>query len=327
MTATNLSKLGITLSPLALGCEPLGGADWGKVDMVNLHAAVEQAWDMGIRVFDTADIYGLGHSEEQLAKALGGKRQEAVIVSKFGCRWITQKNQKRAVVYKDSSPEYLEKALEASLNRLKIDAIPIYLVHWPDAQTPLEATLEKLERCREAGKIIAYGLSNFKWTHYKSLADKYPLAAIQGPYSLITQEPGKAEYSCARHAGLATLTYGPLAQGFLSGKYDQNSNFEENDRRHRLKHFSNESWHCNKRLIRVLHQASEAHQKTPAQVALRWIIEQNIVNSVIVGATNPDQVKNNMGALGWQLGSHWMQKLTAAGQTRKQQINHRKNLD
>ena len=303
MTSNNLSKLGVTLSPLALGCEPLGGADWGKVDMVNLHAAVEQAWDMGIRVFDTADIYGLGQSEEQLAKALGNKRQEAVIVTKFGCRWSAQKNQKRAMVYKDSSPEYLEKALCASLNRLKIDAIPIYLVHWPDAQTPLEATLDKLERCRKEGKIIAYGLSNFKWTQYESLLDKYPLAAIQGPYNLITQELGKTDYPCARQAGLATLTYGPLAQGLLSGKYNQNSTFEENDRRHRLKHFSSGSWRRNRRLLKVLHQASEAHQKTPAQVALRWIIEQNIVNSVIVGATNPDQVKNNIGALGWQLDS------------------------
>lgn len=317
MKTSNLSKLGVTLSPLALGCESLGGADWGKVDMVSLHAAVEQAWDMGIRVFDTADVYGLGQSEEQLAKALGEKRREAVIVSKFGCRWSTQKDQKRAIIHKDASPGHLEKALEASLNRLKIDAIPLYLLHWPDINTPLEATLEKLERFRKSGKIIAYGLSNFKWTQYESLLNEYPLAAIEGPYNLIAQEPSKTEYLRARDAGIATLTYGPLAQGLLSGKYDQNSTFEGNDRRHRLSHFSKASWPRNKRLLKVLHQAAEAHQKAPAQVALRWIIEQNIVSSIVVGAKNPEQVKSNIGALEWQLDPDWTRKLTAAGKTYK----------
>jgi len=313
MTTTVLSKLGVHLSPLALGCEPLGGADWGKVDMVKLHGAVDQAWNMGIKVFDTADVYGLGESEVQLSKALGAKRHEAVIVSKFGCRWTAQADLDRAKIIKDTSPIYIEKALEASLKRLKIDAIPIYLAHWPDTNTPLEATLEKLEQCRQSGKIVSYGLSNFNWVQYESYLNEYPLAAIEGPYNLIAQEPGDTEYTRARNAGLSILTYGPLAQGLLSGKYNQHSTFEENDRRHRLKHFSEKSWSNNKRLLNVLYQAAEAHNKTPAQVALRWIIQKKIVSTVIVGAKNPEQVKNNIGALGWQLDSHWMSKLTVAG--------------
>ena len=313
MTTTVLSKLGVHLSPLALGCEPLGGADWGKVDMVKLHGAVDQAWNMGINVFDTADVYGLGASEVQLSKALGEKRHEAVIISKFGCRWTAQKDLRRAKIHKDVSPLYLEKALEASLKRLKIDAIPIYLVHWPDGKTPIDVTLEKLEECRKSGKIISYGLSNFNWAQYEPFLKQYPLSTVEGPYNLIAQAPGKTEYTKARNAGLSTLTYGPLAQGLLSGKYNQHSSFEEDDRRHRLKHFSKESWPRNKKLLIVLHQAAEAHHKTPAQVALRWIIQQNIVSSVIVGAKNPEQVNTNIGALEWQLDSHWMNKLTTAG--------------
>lgn len=313
MTTTILSKLGVALSPLALGCEPLGGVDWGKVDQLKMHAAVDEAWNNGIKVFDTADVYGLGESEVQLSKALGSNRHDAVIVTKFGCRWAGQTGLERSPIYKDASPHYLEKALEASLKRLKIDAIPIYLVHWPDAHTPLEGTLEKLEECRRSGKIIAYGLSNFKWAQYELFLNKYPIAVIEGPYNLITQKPGKVEYTKARNAGLSTLTYGPLAQGFLSGKYDQNSKFEEDDRRYRLEHFSEKSWYRNKRLLQVLYQAAEEHHKTPAQVALRWIIEQHIASTLIVGAKSPEQIRNNMGALGWQLGSYWTNKLTAAG--------------
>ena len=310
MKNSNLEKAGIYLTPLALGCEPLGATDCGHVNMSELHAAVNMAWEMGIRVFDTADVYGLGRSERQLSKALGGKRHEAVIVSKFGCRWDTKMDKKRVKVHKDASPEYVRLALESSLKRLDIEAIPIYLVHWPDINTPLEDTLEALEVFKKEGKILAYGLSNFSWSQCEKVLSQYSIAAIEGQYSLISQECSKTEYANARNAGVETLTYGPLAQGLLSGKYTENSTFGTDDRRHRLPQFSMDAWPRNKKLLKVLFQASEAHGKTPSQVALRWIIEQNIVSSLIIGAKNSAQVEANIGALGWQLDPLWSKKLS-----------------
>lgn len=317
MGSSRLAQAGIELTPLTLGCEPLGGTDWGQVDMVELHAAVDKAWDLGIRVFDTADVYGLGRSEEQLSKALGARRHDAVIVSKFGIRWEVPKAGTRARVCKDASPQYLTQALEASLKRLNIEAIPIYLLHWPDGDTPLQQTIEALEQCRQQGKILSFGLSNVDWEQCAEVVDQYPLAVIEGKYSLIDQFPGNYDYRQAAEAGVARLTYGPLAQGLLSGKYDENTKFGHDDRRHRLPQFSSDVWPRNTHLLKVLREAAFAHDKTMAQVALRWIFDQGIVSSVVVGAKNPAQVEANIKALGWQLQPSWLKALTDAANVDK----------
>lgn len=315
MRLSNLVKAGVHLTPIGLGCEQLGGTDWGSVNIADLHKAVNIAWEMGIRVFDTADVYGLGQSELELANALGEKRHQAVIVSKFGCRWSNSIFGNRAKIIKDASPSYTRLALEASLKRLRIDAIPLYLLHWPDEKTRLEDTLEVLENSRVQGKILAYGVSNISWEKCQAVMHRYPLSALEGPYSLVNIEPGNVEYANARHAGLEILTYGPLAQGLLTGKYIDKVDFGRNDRRHRLPQFSENSLHNNRPLLDLLSQAAEAYQKTPAQVALRWILDQEFVSTVIVGAKNPAQVVENMGSLGWQLDSYWSMKLTSAAKT------------
>jgi len=317
---SNLVKAGVHLTPIGLGCEQLGGTDWGTVNKVELHKAVNLAWEMGVRVFDTADVYGLGQSEIELAKALGSKRHEAVIVSKFGCRWSSPLSGNRAKIIKDASPGYTRIALEASLKRLRIDAIPLYLLHWPDEMTPIEDTLEVLENFKVQGKILAYGLSNFNWEICQAMISKFTLSALEGPYSLVNLEYGKIEYEKAREAGLEILTYGPLAQGLLTGKYIDKMDFGQNDRRHRLTHFSKNSLPNNLILLRLLSQVAQAYQKTPAQVALRWILDQKFVSSVIVGVKTPTQVVENMEALDWQLDSYWLDELNSAAKNFKQSL-------
>ena len=320
MKISNLMKDGVQLTPIGLGCEQLGGTDWGAVNISDVRKAVNMAWDMGVRVFDTADVYGLGQSEIELANTLGQRRHQAVIVSKFGCRWTSQVFGERANIVKDASASYTRLALEGSLKRLRIEAIPLYLLHWPDEKTPIEETLEVLEKCKTQGKIVSYGVSNFKWEKCQTFMAKYPLSALEGPYSLISIEPGINEYEKARESGLEILTYGPLAQGLLAAKYIDNIKFSNNDRRYRLLHFSENSLSNSRHLLELLLQAAQDYNKTPAQVALRWILDQKFIGTAIVGAKNSTQVVENMGALGWKLDPYWQIKLTTAAKNFRQSL-------
>jgi aryl-alcohol dehydrogenase-like predicted oxidoreductase len=149
------------ISRLCFGCEPLGGIDWGVVDVAGIGSAIDRALDLGIDFFDTADVYGLGLSEERLSQTLGHRRHDVVIATKGGVSWSTPTSQSRASITRDSSPSYLRTAVENSLRRLRLDVLPIYYVHWPDPSTPIEATFAELEKLRTEGKIGSLGCSNY----------------------------------------------------------------------------------------------------------------------------------------------------------------------
>ena len=302
MTPSRLADAGLTLSPLALGCELLGGTDWGDVDLAEARKAVERALELGITVFDTADVYGLGRSEKELSRALGPRRHDVVIVTKGGVRWERGSSAgTRAPTSFDSSPGYLRGALEASLHRLRVEAIPLYLVHWPDPHTPLEATLDELERAREAGKILSYGLSNFRCETISKWVARVPCAAVQCSYSLIDRVETEAAFAEARRHRVATLAYGALAQGLLTGAYDRTTEFDETDRRHQMPHFSKAAWTRNERLLRALREVAASYGRSVAQVALQWVLGSALVDTVVVGARRPGQVEANVASLGWAL--------------------------
>jgi aryl-alcohol dehydrogenase-like predicted oxidoreductase len=300
MTSYDVYKDG-ELSPVAIGCEQLGGVDWGSVDLPLARESIRCALDNGVTVFDTADVYGLGRSEEELAKVLGDDRHRVTIVTKGGVRWGQTDTAGRANTFRDASPKYLMTALEGSLKRLQLETIPVYLVHWPDSLTPVEETLEFLERARIAGKIRSYGLSNFDFGLVRDIVTTYNISYLEGPYSLLDRFPLENNYREACRLGLKTLTYGPLAQGVLTGKYSENSKFAKSDRRHRLSHFMPSAWPRNNNVIKVLRKIADELGRTPAQVALRWVIESKVSGSVIVGAKTPQQVRGNIDVLGWAL--------------------------
>lgn len=287
-------------SRLALGCEPLGGTDWGNVDISNVRQAVRYAYANGITTFDTADVYGLGRSEEELAVALGQDRHDAFIVTKFGVRWELHDNGRRATTYKDLRPDYIEKALEASLRRLKLEAIPLYLVHWPDGHTPIEDVLAKLVKFVESGKILNYGLSNFSLEEFGLASQEYPIHALECQYNLIDRRNLDA-IKFAKGLKAATFAYGPLAQGLLTGKYSEATQFSDNDRRHRLESFQQINWDAFERLRSELDMLASSLQCSTSQVALAWILSDVTVDCVIVGAKNPEQVGVNIGALDIQI--------------------------
>src|SRR5690606_37356832 len=146
------------ISVFCFGCEPLGGTDWGDIDLAECENAVRHAYERGVRFFDTADVYGLGASEERLSRALAGNRFEAMIATKGGVRWSSDEGG-RARTWRDLDPAYLRGAVDDSLRRLRIDSIGLYYLHWPDERTDLRETLECLAEMKLSGKIQRIGLS------------------------------------------------------------------------------------------------------------------------------------------------------------------------
>ena len=295
MENTKLGNSDLSVSRLGLGGCPLGGHGWGDSNDNDSVNAVRAAVDSGINFFDTADVYGLGHSEELLSRALGSARHEAMIATKFGVRWDQQKSP-----VKDISPKYLRMALEASLRRLRIDCIPLYYIHWSDGKTPVEEAMEELKRCQEEGKVRAIGVSNFDSAQILAATGIAEIASVQVQFSLV-DDGALALEATLQKTGSSMVTWGSLAQGLLSGKYDADSRFGTNDRRHRYENFQGEKFVQNLRRVELLKQVAARVDKTPAQVAIRWLLDTPMVSCVLFGAKTPKQVRDNVGASDWSL--------------------------
>lgn len=295
-----LANSGLVVSRLAFGCEPLGGTDWGKFDVSLATRAVGQALDLGINFFDTADVYGLGRSERILSAALGKRRHDVVIISKFGVGWQENLGGGRAKTFLDSSPRRVVAALENSLRRLRIDCMPLYLVHWPDPRTPIAETMEALLRCQEAGKVKHIGVSNFPAHLIREANQVANLTAVELSYSLINRKTER-ELLCCQELGISVLMYGLLAQGILTGKYGLDARFGTNDRRSRLDHFQGKNLAKNLRVVDRLKEVGQRYGKTPAQVAIRWVLDSPSVACAIVGIKTPRQLGENFGTMNWTL--------------------------
>jgi myo-inositol catabolism protein IolS len=288
---------------VAMGGCPIGGHGWGHVDDAESVAAVRRAVELGVNFFDTADVYGLGHSEQILAQALGPKRREVVIATKFGVR------SENGRTWKDASPGYLRSALDASLRRLQIDCIPLYYVHWPDEKTPVADTMAELARCRQQGKIRGIGLSNFSAAQVREAAAVAPVEALQVQFSLVDRLAAAELLPLARELGTTLLTWGSLAQGLLTGKYDARSTFVPEDRRRRYDNFRGAKFAENLRAVERLRAVATSIGRTPAQVALRWLLDTPGVCAVLFGAKRPTQVDENVASAGWRLSASDYQAL------------------
>jgi aryl-alcohol dehydrogenase-like predicted oxidoreductase len=262
---------------------------------------VERAVELGINVFDTADVYGLGESERTLAKALGPRRHEMFIVTKGGVRWELQPGEKRARTYFDLSPAYLRAALEDSLRRLDIESIPLYLLHAPDGNVPLEQSLEAVVNLKNAGKVRAIGLSNFPFADIQRADALTEIAAVELRYNLLERAPEAELFPWCRHRGIGVLAYGPLAEGLLAGKYSEKSRFDASDRRSRLPHFQADALRKNLGLVERVKRAAAGHSKTAAQIAVNWVLSRDAVTSAVVGVKNVQQLEEMAGSVGWEI--------------------------
>ncbi len=287
-------KIGsLEVSVAGLGCNNFGT----RIDEAATAGVVGAALKAGIDFFDTADVYGKGRSEEYLGRALGGRRGEVVIATKFGSRMDEER--------KGARPEYVLRAAEDSLRRLGTDYIDLYQIHRPDPEVPIADTLGALDELVRAGKVREIGCSNFSAEQLReaeaAARGRARFASVQNEYSLLHREP-EAEMlpECGRQ-GLAFLPYFPLASGLLTGKYRRGQSAPEGTR------ITEGGWRSdvltdeNLERVEGLIGFAESRGPTLLELAFSWLLARPAVASVIAGATSPAQVRGNAAAAGWEL--------------------------
>ncbi len=276
----------------AFGCEQLGGYEWGSVDPAEIIAAIQIAVERGVRLFDTADCYGRGRSEMLLGQALAPHRGRVLIATKFGVRF----DNSGAVSY-DSSPEWAQRAVDASLRRLRTEVIDLFQMHYWDGVTPLPLLFDCLEQLRSQGKIRWYGVTNF--TAPAELPKGYPgFVSASLELSLLERSHEEAARQAAAF-GLTFLSYGSLGQGLLSGKYRSSADFAKGDRRSRPRYvnFHGERLQRNLQIVEKLGALAAQCGATSSQLAVAWILQKVPGSAALVGVKRVAQLTELLGAL------------------------------
>lgn len=282
-----------SVSRICFGCEPLGGTDWGNVNVEDIATAISRALELGVNFFDTAPVYGLGLSETRLSEILGERRHDVVIASKGGLSWVVPPLGMRASISRDSSPSNIRHGVEASLRRLRIDCIPIYYIHWPDPNTEIKSTFECLSSLQDEGKIGQIGCSNFSAEQIRAASEVSNIAFVQLPLNLLGEELDHNIVELVIKKKIGVVAYNVLAGGLLTGRYNETSRFLQNDRRSRLPLFQGDAFKDALRKVANISVAAVAANQTCAQYAISRVLDQPGVVSAILGIKNRRQIEEN----------------------------------
>ncbi len=298
MEYRTLGKSGLNVSELGLGANNFG---WWADERTSI-AVINHALDLGINYIDTADMYGRGRSEEFVGKALKGKRDRVIIATKFAHPMGDGPNDKGGSRY------YIMKAVEASLRRLQTDYIDVYQMHVPDRETPIEETLRALNDLVQSGKVRYIGCSNFAawqlcealWT--SKINHLHAFLTVQVRYNILERSIEAELVPCCREYGIGVIPWGPLAGGFLTGKYQQGKKAPADARLANpvaiYSHiFTDDNW---KRLTALTDFAAERGH-TVAELAIAWLLTKPWISSVIAGARTVEQLSANLPARQWKL--------------------------
>ncbi|XXZ18595.1 aldo/keto reductase [Sorangium sp. So ce307] len=295
----------LEVSVVGIGCNNFGG----RIDAQRTAAVVGAALDAGINFFDTADVYGGTRSEELLGRALGGRRSQVIIATKFG---VPLDDERKG----GAKPAYIQRAVEDSLRRLGTDWIDLYQLHRPDPETPIGDTLEALDALVRAGKVREIGSSNFSASQLRGAEEATRAGAarfvsVQNEYSLLQREPERDELATSERLGLAFLPYFPLASGLLSGKYLPDKPAPAGARLSAPEapltaRFLTDR---NRSAAAALAAFASSRGHTLLELAFSWLAARPAVASVIAGATSPEQVRANAAAVGWRLTADDLQEL------------------
>ncbi|WP_295717441.1 aldo/keto reductase [uncultured Halovibrio sp.] len=289
----------IQVTPVGLGTWAIGGWMWGGTDEAQSIDTIHRAIDKGIGLVDTAPVYGFGRSEEIVGKALAdGRRDQVALATKVALNW----NDDHDKVWRDASASRIEQEVDDSLRRLQTDRIDIYQVHWPDPETPMEETARALEKLYQAGKIRAIGVSNFTPAQMDELQKTVPLHSLQPPYNLFERDIEQETLPYCRENGIATITYGALCRGLLTGKMREDTQFTGDDLRKNDPKFQGERYRQYLNAVAELDRfARERYQKNVLALALRWLVDQPGVTTALWGARRPEQLDPVGEIDGWSL--------------------------
>jgi aryl-alcohol dehydrogenase-like predicted oxidoreductase len=296
MAARPLGDSGIQVTVAGLGCNNFGA----RLDAAASARVVHAALDLGVNFFDTADVYGMGESERHLGAALKGRRSRAVVLTKFASPADPEHPEHRG-----ASPEHVRRAIEASLRRLEMDHVDVYMLHRPDPDTPIEATLEALDRLVQEGKVRSIASSNLAgwqvadaaWTsRSRGLAS---FVAAENRYSLLDRAAERELVPACRHYGVSLIPWGPLGSGLLTGKYRRGQPAPEGTRLAGSPRAAALLTDANFDVVEAIERFAAERGTTATAVALGWLAAQPEVASVIAGATSPEQVEGNVAATAW----------------------------
>jgi myo-inositol catabolism protein IolS len=283
----DLGKSGIKVSVVGLGCWPMGGEAWGGADDDESIRTIHKALDLGVTLFDTAEAYGRGRSEEVLGRGLVGKRNAAIVSSKAAAHNL--------------APADIVAALDGSLKRLQTEYLDVYFVHWPVAEIPLSETIGKLEDLRREGKIRAIGVSNFRVDQLEEARKHGQIDVVQPPYSLLWRALEVDLRPFCEANGIGIMTYSSLAQGLLTGTITKDTKFPEGDQRPKTTLFHPDVLAPGLEAVEGMKPIAREHKVSLAQLALNWVITRPGVTTSLVGARTAQEIEDNVGAVGWKL--------------------------
>ncbi|GCD57662.1 oxidoreductase [Acetobacter pasteurianus NBRC 3280] len=277
---------------------------WGGADDANASKTIDEALELGINMIDTAPVYGFGHSEEVIGKALEGRRGRVILATKVGLNWQDGK------VFRDSRPARIEEEVEKSLSRLRTDYIDLYQVHWPDTRTPFEETARALENLVKSGKVKALGLSNFSPAQMDEFRKFAPVSAVQPPYNLFEREIERDVLPYAEKNNLVVLAYGPLCRGLLSGRMTADRKFEGDDLRKTDPKFQQPRFGQYLQAVEDLKAIANKYGKSMLALAIRWVLDRG-PTIALWGARKPEQIAGVDDAFGWKLDAEDMKAIDA----------------
>ena len=293
----------LELPVITFGAWAIGGLFWGGTDDEQAIDAIRAAIDSGIDAIDTAPIYGCGHSETIVGRAIKGRRDRVKVLTKLGLRWdstegeyyftIASPNGGNVVCHKNTTAASIVHECEQSLERLGIDVIDLYQVHWPSESAPAEETMGALVKLREQGKIREIGVSNYDSVQMAEARRFAPVISDQIKYNLLQRDIEVDALPYCRKNGIGVICYSPMAMGILSGKVNMTRKFSDTDVR------TNHPWyqHANRRralaALELIKPIAEAHKATLGQLAVAWILAQPGITTALVGARTAEQVREN----------------------------------
>lgn len=297
MRYKHVGNAGIDISALAVGTWAIGGQQWGDVNEKDSIDAIRAMIDGGVNLVDTAPIYGNGHSEEVVGKALeNGYREKVFLATKFSIS-----NDENGAIINNGSYENAIWECEQSLKRLNTDHIDIYIMHWPDPATPVEVTMKALADLKKSGKIRFIGVSNFDRNLIEEAQKVVRIDFLQPPYSMV-EESQKELLAWCETQGIGTMTYGSLGAGILTGAIRELPDWDENDFRYTFyDYFKNPKFSKIMELLKVMDKIAQVRNKPLAQIAINWSTQKSYVSTAICGVRDPQQAYENCATFDWEL--------------------------
>lgn len=310
MQKRKLGNSGLEVSALGLGCMGMSYSYGSPKDKKEMTALLRAAVERGVTFFDTAEVYGPFTNEELVGEALSPLRGRVTIATKFGFR--LDPNGGTKWIGLDSRPEHIKQVAEASLKRLRIDAIDLFYQHRVDPDVPIEDVAGAVKDLIREGKVRHFGLSEAGVQTIRRAHAVQPVSALQSEYSLWTRTPEKDVVPTLEKLGIGLVPYSPLGRGFLTGKIDESTTFESTDFRNNLPRFSPEARKANQALVDLLGTIGQRKNATPAQIALAWLLARKPWIVPIPGTTRLHRLEENIGAAAIDLASEDLQEIDSA---------------